>query len=137
MTTVEDNQEWAQRIGEQTKSTIKTVKRIESKHKEFRCKKYDLSSLSPETGYDFIIFDGANREKRFSQIAAADIVREHLSDQFILLFDDSERSGEQDTINLCKEILSSKGITFFEHQVMGTASQHLLVTEKYKGVTYY
>lgn len=51
-----------------------------------------------DTKFDFVIVDGPVGSPRQSRWAALEILRDHLAPEYVVLFDDAERTGEQDTI---------------------------------------
>lgn len=90
----------------------------------------DLEPIVQNQKFDLIIIDGPNGGgKNFPRSNIIDLVKaNHLTDDFIIIFDDSERPGEQLIITKTKEILEEKGIEFVEFKREGIKTQHIITS---------
>ena len=87
------------------------------------------------TDYDVVLVDGPNGTPRYSRYACMEILAERLAAEFVVIFDDAERRGEQDTI---KAFLgTSNGSRVQVRFVGGTKWQCLLFTQQYSALRYY
>jgi hypothetical protein len=82
--------------------------------------------------YDFYVIDGPRGRDRFSRYDIC-LLAENFSekDDFIILFDDSQRKGEKETIASLKKILNRKKITYFQKDFLSIKSQTVIMTKKY------
>lgn len=86
--------------------------------------------------FDLYIIDGPYGADRFSRYDICFIAEKFLqNDQFIIIFDDYSRIGEQDTVNDLLKILNSKSIKYTKNVYSGYKSQIIIATENYKYAT--
>lgn len=77
------------------------------------CRKYkNLHEVVGATKYDLIIVDGPwGAEQMLPRSNVLDIIKDHnLADDFIIIFDDTERKGEQNTSAQAIELLKEQNI---------------------------
>ncbi len=87
---------------------------------EFKNKKFDLITIDGPVGVG----------QEYSRMDILDIVPECLEDKFIILIDDSERIGEQRTIQMLEEKLDNNKIKFYSgYQYWGTTSVYICVSK--------
>ena len=98
----------------------------------------DLESLAQNQKFDLIIIDGpTGGGKNFPRSNIIDLVKEkHLSDDFIIIFDDAERSGEQLTISKTKEVLKERNIEFIEFERKGLKAQRVITSKSKSFIQY-
>lgn len=82
--------------------------------------------------FDFIIVDGPIGSKRFSRAQLLDFLNYIDPKNFIILLDDYNRIGEQDTIEEAKKILKLKNIEFFAESYSSDKSIAILCSPNYK-----
>jgi len=85
-------------------------------YNETECRKYkDLAKVIGNIKYDLIIIDGPwGGCQTLPRSNILDITENgNLSDDFIIVFDDAERKGEQETIEATKSLLSKQGTAFY------------------------
>lgn len=101
----------------------------------FEVKSYkDLSAVENEI-YNLYIIDGPFGSNNLSRCEIIELSEKFkLGDEFVVIMDDYNRIGEQNTINKLKEILNEKGIKFYSNVYSGLKSVFVLGTEKYKHV---
>ena len=73
----------------------------------------NISGVCGGTKYNLIIVDGpVGGGKNFPRSNVVDLIPHNLAEDFIIIFDDAERPGEQNTINKTLETLTSHGIKY-------------------------
>lgn len=83
--------------------------------------------------FDLYIVDGPFGSGRFSRYDIISLIeRIEKGDQFIIMMDDTNRKGEQDTLNDIKKLLSSLEVDYYIGEYMGNKRVSLIVSEKYK-----
>lgn len=77
------------------------------------CRKYkDLNIVVKDIKYDLIIVDGPwGAEQKLPRSNILDLIKNHsLADDFIIIFDDTERRGEQNTVAQTIKLLQEQNI---------------------------
>lgn len=131
ITTLETDPDWAARIGSKVSHPVVTCKlttrKIHGHHSE-------AIDGYPDGAYDLVLVDGPMGGKpRRSRWASLEVLERQLGDEFVVVFDDAERRGEQDTI---KEFLrqrpkARKRLTF------GAKCQCVVYTPIYGEVSFF
>jgi len=94
-----------------------------------------ISKLEKEK-FDFVIVDGPWGSNNYSRYQIVELLENNLiSEQFVILIDDFERIGEQETVVKLKELLNQKGIKYFEGVYSGIKQTYLICSENFKFVT--
>ena len=95
-----------------------------------------IESLVENTKYDLYLVDGPKGSTHCSRYDIA-VAMEAIEagDEFIVLIDDHNRLGEQETADRVQQLLRDKGLTIFSGQYMGNASQIVIATPKYRFAT--
>lgn len=103
------------------------------------CRKYkDLSKVVKSTEYDLVIVDGPwGAEQTLPRSNILDIIKNgNLADDFIIIFDDAERKGEQKTIANTLELLKERNVEYVTFQRNGIKTQQI-ITSTMRGFTQY
>jgi hypothetical protein len=87
--------------------------------------------------FDFLLIDGPRGVERFSRLGCCELISRSTGGEFIIVFDDSERRGEQDTIAHVCGILNRKGSKFKISQLRGNKEQTIISTGRYSSVRYF
>ncbi len=140
LTVVEQNAEWKEFFclnRPYLKESIKIVPVLTSGSKRRRRYEYDgLKSAIEGKKYDFILIDGPTGSHRDSRREILDVVEAGLlADDFAIVFDDTERQGEQDTLKKLYKLLNSKGIPYSVGRYRGQKTAHIICSEKYGFLT--
>jgi 16S rRNA G966 N2-methylase RsmD len=91
-----------------------------------------LENIS-EQKYDLVLIDGPWGSDYFSRSELIDIVENDLlQKEFMIIVDDYERKGEQQTVKKALEIFSQKGIKIFTGKYAGEKTTLIICSEKYK-----
>lgn len=114
-------------------STIINLPLITKTVKGFDVRCYEGIENKIQESFDFYLVDGPFGSARFSRYqicALADILQ--ADSEFIILIDDYNRQGEQETVQDLIALLEKKGIEIFTGEYRGTKSQLIITTAKYR-----
>ena len=103
------------------------------------CRKYqNLQEIISNQKYDLIIVDGPfGGGQTFPRSNILDLIKNHnLAEDFIIIFDDAERVGEQNTIEQAKNLLAQQGIEFFDFIREGIKRQYYLTSKSKQFIQY-
>lgn len=86
--------------------------------------------------YDFISVDApfGGAENEYSRVDILDILPECLSSSFVIMIDDVNRKGEQNTIKLIENVLTENGITFATGKYVGDKDTYVIASQDKKFV---
>jgi len=133
ITTVESDAIWAERIGKQVAHEV-LLHRLETR--EFLGRPA-LCYAKPEalpTEVDLMIVDGPLGVRRFSRWSALEVASRCLAKEFLIIFDDAERRGEQDTIR----VLLRRQFPNADFRTIAAAkSQFLVFTERFSAAAFF
>lgn len=90
------------------------------------CRKYkDLNEIVGNTKYDLIIVDGPfGATQTLPRSNVLDLIKSHnLAADFIIIFDDTERKGEQNTVAQAIKLLQEQNVEHFVFQRSGIKTQ--------------
>jgi hypothetical protein len=87
--------------------------------------------------FDFLLVDGPNGTDRHSRFGCVPLIENNQNDEFIVVADDAERPGEQETIRCIADCLAKKGIDFKLNYVAGRTTQAVITTPKYRAASYF
>lgn len=87
--------------------------------------------------FDFICIDAplGGKAVKYARIDILKILPECLESDFVLLFDDTEKIGETNTINLLQKTLKENGIKYVMKRYDGRKSSTIITTKKYSFLT--
>lgn len=133
--TLEHNEEWARRIGSLVSHQVIYAPLLERTIEGFRSPAYDLSQLSGK--FDFVVVDGPVGSPSRSRWGALPLLSEHIEQEYVVVFDDAERKGEQQTIKEAIRILSASAK--YPHVAITNAlkSQVILASDRYGYVRFF
>lgn len=93
------------------------------------CRKYkDLAKVIGNTKYDLIIIDGPlGADQTLPRSNILDLIKNgNIADDFIIIFDDAEREGEQKTIANAIALLEEQGIKYSSFQRNALKTQQFI-----------
>lgn len=93
---------------------------------KFQGKKYDLILVDAPLGGDM---------KQYSRIDILDLLPECLDDRFVIMIDDTERSGEKNTVKEICKMLNQSGIDYAIGDYSGKKSSALICSESLSFLT--
>jgi hypothetical protein len=78
-------------------------------------------------GYDLIIVDGPFGSEHYSRSQSVAIIKNNMKNRFCILFDDSERIGEKETMHMIYKILDDKEIKYMTRDYIGEKNEHTII----------
>ena len=134
VTILEENEDWYKRVdsmisnGDNVRlihSPLESVKVKRRKKMWYSTKIFDTEDAK----YDLIIIDGPVGTYRLSRAGICNHLPKIIDKgNFVIIFDDSTRKGEIDTIKHTKRIFRSNKIEFMQFHIHGTKKQTCLVS---------
>lgn len=86
--------------------------------------------------FDLYIVDGPFGSERYSRYNIVSLIKKmEKNDEFVILMDDTNRRGEQDTLIDIKKCLDSLCIRYYQGDYQGNKDVTLIASEKYKFAT--
>jgi len=86
--------------------------------------------------YDLYIVDGPFGSKHYSRYDIVTLAQDfNDNDEFIIVIDDFQREGEQETVSVLETVFKEKGLKIFKGIYTGNKSVCVLGTEKYKHIS--
>ncbi len=94
---------------------------------------YDFLELNQqEKKFNLILIDGPKGVRRFSRFGIVkyffDIIDK---DNFLIIFDDSSRKGEEDTINYLLQLFDEKKVDYTKFDLYGSKKQTCIASENF------
>lgn len=133
LTIVESDLEWIEFFKKNLSITENiTIKQTNTERTNNNSLKYQNSYIT-DNKYDFIIIDGPvgiNQTTPRSNIL--ELIPNNLSKNFVIILDDYERKGEQNTANLLFQKLRKNKINFTYSEQFGMKKQLLITSLNYK-----
>lgn len=124
---------------------VNNIKNISDKTDVIRCDltkemKQDYEHISyvgfkealPNCKFDCILVDAPFGSKHDSRNDILSIIPNALAENFCIIFDDFERTGEKETVQKVKKCLKDNGIEFCEGTYTGVKSMHIVVSKNMK-----
>lgn len=136
-TIVEQNKDWITSFKEKVilsdRSSIIYCPMKQKEIKGYICNVYEDFANRVTDKFDLYIVDGPFGSDRYSRYDLITIVeRLNVDDEFIILFDDTNRLGEKDTLRDVLQILDNKKIEFFISNYEGNKTNTIIASQKYK-----
>lgn len=78
--------------------------------------------------FDLIFIDGPFGSPVYSRVDIIDLIPECLNDSFILMLDDAERQGEQNTLTMIKNFLQECGIGHWMNYYTGQKATAIITS---------
>lgn len=132
---IEDSKDWFSSFDQNRKSKYNTfiLNKISIFKYNTNIQIYENLNQYIRKKYDLYVIDGPKGLPTYSRFDICEIANTFKTDdQFIIIMDDYQRKGEQETISKLKLVLNNNGIKFYTKVFKGSKSQMLLVTERYK-----
>lgn len=89
----------------------------------------NLTDTTDDKKYDFILVDGPFGSDRFSRTQVVELAQNNLSDSFCIIMDDTNRHGEEDTVEEVKRILDEKNISYRSQKYYASKCHTLICSE--------
>ena len=87
--------------------------------------------------FDLLLVDGPPGTDRFSRFGCVELIRSHIAKDFLIVIDDAQRQGEQDTVAHIVNLLRKAELTFRFNQLHGRTTQTVIAGGRFVGATYY
>lgn len=136
-TVIEQDENWRtaflNRFRVSDKTTIKVLPLTTQKVHGFDTNSYAEIGAKVNEKFDLYIVDGpfgSNHYSRYDIVTLAEKLE--ANDEFIIIIDDYNRKGEQQTVQVLIKMLEQKGIAIHKGQYKGLKSVLILATEQYK-----
>lgn len=136
-TVIEQDENWRtaflNRFLVSDKTTIKVLPLTTQKVHGFDTNSYAEIGEKVNEKFDLYIVDGpfgSNHYSRYDIVTLAEKLE--ANDEFIIIIDDYNRKGEQQTVQVLIKMLEQKGIVIHKGQYKGLKSVLILATEQYK-----
>jgi hypothetical protein len=94
------------------------------------------SGVEPRS-FDLLVIDGPPGTDRFSRFGCVDLIRSRVSDDFLIIIDDVQRRGEQDTAAHVVDLLRNRGLAFRVNQLRARTTQTVIAGGRFIAATYY
>jgi predicted O-methyltransferase YrrM len=131
----EQDADWAQRVGAR-------VKRSQVRHSPLASLSHEgqawhgLSGVQPQA-FDLLLVDGPNGTDPLSRFDCVPLVAAHPGSEFIVVIDDADRPGEQETIAVLQRVLKQRGLDFKLNYLHGRNTQAVITTPRYRAASYF
>jgi predicted O-methyltransferase YrrM len=135
--TLEQDAGWAQRIQAQVAHRIHVAPLVKKTIQGREVDSYAPAPSSLADRVDFLIIDGPVGKLHYSRWGALEYIEALLCEDIVLLFDDVERAGEQDTIQATLELLNERGLDYSVTLTRAIKSQCLIAIGKMKPACYF
>lgn len=97
---------------------------------------YDWDAARKRGPFDVIICDGPIGVRRFSRFGVLALLDDTLPDDFVLVLDDVERAGEQDTIRAVHDRLRQLGRNYQAGVIRAAKSQAVFAAGRYTPICF-
>lgn len=132
--TCEHDQSWIDFLKQEAGNSYPIhIQKIELEKIEYKGQKTltykNIQNLIEGKSFDLILIDGPFGSPHFSRSQAIALCKNNLADRFCVIIDDTERVGEQETIEEIKEILIEKSVDFAA-TTYSSIKSHTLICSK-------
>jgi hypothetical protein len=136
--TIEHEGPWAALIGDRVDHTVVTAP-LNGTGTSYGSGFYD-ASLIPAGKFNLLLVDGPQSfagRNRLARNGFADIIASRLADDFIIIVDDAERSGEQKLVRRIRKLLRASNIEFREGEAIALGRQKLFCGGALRAAAYF
>jgi hypothetical protein len=117
-------------------STVKVMPLTKKKKNGYEFNGYENIEKHINKKYDFYLIDGPFGSTHYSRYDIVNILQNiNKNDEFIIMLDDYQRAGEQETFLELKNFLASKNINIYTNIYEGNKAVAVIGTEKYKFIS--
>ncbi|WP_295333210.1 hypothetical protein [Flavobacterium sp.] len=136
-TVIEQDENWRtaflNRFRVSNKTTIKVLPLTTQKVHGFDTNSYAEIGESVNEKFDLYVVDGPFGSDHYSRYDIVTLAEKlDANDEFIIIIDDYNRKGEQQTVQVLIKMLEQKGIAIHKGQYKGLKTVLILATEQYK-----
>ena len=134
-TCYEHNPEWHARFAPRLSSCDYRLRPLENITIERR--QVQWYSDVEDHNLDLLLIDGPPGSDRFSRFGCVKLIRSLTADDFLIIMDDGDRRGEQDTVAHIVAVLHDSKREFRMNQVHGRTTQTVIAGGRFVAATYY
>jgi hypothetical protein len=135
--TVEDNSDWAQHIASRVDHEILQSPLAARSVGGREVATYDWDAIHAKGPFDVVMCDGPRGSRRYSRYGVLAILEHGLPTDFVVIVDDAERIGEQDTLLAMISRLQANGRRFSLGYVRAQKTQVILAAGKFERAAYF
>jgi predicted RNA methylase len=134
---IEQDPVWTARIQAKVTHRVTQAPLVERRIRGVECLAYDMdpSDLGPPV--DVMIVDGPWGRRRYSRWGVLEYIDKLLAQDFVIIFDDAQRKGEQDTIAAVLDLLNGRGLNLAYGITRALHTQFLIAAGSYREAAYY
>lgn len=137
---LEHNPEWSSDFNSKFvlghNSNIIASEIVEREKKSQLYNSYSVIDELDVNKYDCFIVDGPIGTTSFSRYDIVTLVNQfNIDKDFIILFDDTNRIGEKETLKEMFRVFNEKGVCFYNADYLGAKSTTIITSERYKYLT--
>ena len=134
---IEQNEEWSKLFLKgfslSSNSKIEVNPLIKKEVKGYKVNSYSNLNHLLNKKFDLYVVDGPFGSPNYSRYQIVEIAENFSKlDEFVIILDDYQRRGEQETVSELLHVLESKEIKFYKGLYSGNKSVLVIGTEKYK-----
>jgi hypothetical protein len=134
--TLENDADWAARIGARVNHEIFVAPLKKAEVNGRPAITYDWDLIRQRSAFDVMVCDGPNGTARHSRCGILNMLTEALPQDFLLMLDDAERPGEQDTIRQIHKRLDHLGLPYRVGVVRAAKTQAVFASGRYSPATF-
>lgn len=131
----EQDSDWASRIGARVKRSKVTHSPIATQ--AFEGQTYSGLSAIAVAPFDLLLVDGPNGTDHLSRFDCVPLIAAHPGTEFIVIIDDANRPGEQETIAALTALLCKRGIDFKLNYLHGRNTHAVITTPRFRAASYF
>lgn len=140
VTTLEQDVYWAQAVGQKVRHHVVHAPLVRTKVGDRTVAFYDPTCFPDLAPPDLVLIDGPTAytaSSRYDRVGSVNFLSTRLADEFVVIFDDSERGGEREAAGRFRVWLQGRGTRFYENTIRAAKQQKLFCTEKFRAAAYY
>jgi hypothetical protein len=134
--TLENNADWAARIGARVDHEILVAPLKKAEVNGRPAMTYDWDLIRQRSAFEVMVCDGPNGTARHSRCGILNMLTDTLPEDFLLMLDDAERPGEQDTIRQIHKRLDQLGLPYQVGVVRAAKTQAIFAGGRYLPATF-
>jgi hypothetical protein len=134
--TLENDADWGERMGAKVDHPILVTPLRPTAINGRQVYTYDWDAARQGRSFDVIVCDGPNGTARHSRRGVLSMLDGELADDFVLILDDAERPGEQDTVGAIHRRLQELKVPYGVGVVRAAKTQAVFAAGRYLPATF-
>ena len=131
----EDDPDWFDRVRPDLTDTDYRLRGLTSVEIEGRVHRW-YSDVEP-TDFDLLLVDGPWGTRHWSRVGCVPLIERNTRRDFVIIFDDSNRPGEAETVSYVLERLRRRDPDVIARSLRGTKRQTVIACGKYRAAAFY